>query len=59
MASKNTIFMMSLLIVWTYNNKRVARIHISLVRIKLDKELIFYHRLGLTLVKYLLGSFEF
>ena len=25
--------------------------HVSLVRIRLDKEPIFYHRLGLTLVK--------
>ena len=59
MASKNTISVVSSLIVWTHNNKRVARIHISLVRIRLDKELIFYHRLGLTLVKGLPCSFEF
>ena len=33
--------------------------YISLVRIRLGKELIFYHSLGLTLVKDLLCSFEF
>ena len=39
---------------WTHNNKRVAGIHLGLVRIRPDKEPVFYHRLGITLVKDLL-----